>query len=67
MHVRRPLFALGIFFFGVALVFLTGGVSLGEINYFTSGFGFSSFSYSTIPALVSFLLAGILLAKSFTD
>ena len=66
MHIRRHLFALGIFFFGVGLVFVTGEIGLGGVTYMNSGHGVT-IGYAAFPAIVMFLLAAILLARSFAE
>ena len=66
MHVRKPLFVLGLFLFGVGLVFVTGEIGLGGITYMNSGYGVS-IGYAAFPAIVLFLVAAILLAWSFAD
>ena len=57
---------MGIFLFGVGMIFVGDGIPLGEITYEHNGY-FYGIPYWVIPALTSFLLAGVLLAWSFTE
>gem|GEM_PF-6123113 len=66
MHIRKTLFALGVFFFGVGIMFSGGGVQLGGISYANEGH-ILGISYWIVPAIISFLIAAILLAWSLTE
>jgi len=57
---------LGIFFFGVGITFAGGGILVGGKS-FTYGRYIIGIEYWVFPAMISFLLAGILLAQSFTE
>lgn len=66
VRIRRPLLALGMFSFGVGVTFLAGGIPLDTITYY-SDHHIYYITYDSIIALVSFAVAGILLAWSFAE
>jgi hypothetical protein len=67
MRIRKPLFALGVFFFGSGIMFVSNGMPfLGEIRWESDNFTYA-IPIWVFPALISFLLAGILLALSLAE
>ena len=66
MHIRKTMFSLGVFFFGVGIIFAGGGVGLGGVTHCSQGYCYSV-PYWIVPAIVSFLIAAILLAWSFVE
>jgi hypothetical protein len=57
---------LGIFFFGLGIIFVGGGVPLGEITYEYNGYIYGLSDW-VIPGIISFLLAAICLAWSIAE
>ena len=55
-----------MFLFGLGIIFVGGGVPLGEITYAYNGYIYG-LSYWVIPAVISFLLAAICLGRSIAD
>ena len=63
MRIRRTVLGLGIFFFGVGIV-LSGAVA----GYSTLSFSVTATPWSLlVDALLSFLIAAVLLAWSLKD
>lgn len=57
---------MGIFLFGLGIIFVEGGVPMGNISYEYNGYIYAV-SLWVFPAIFSFLLAAICLAWSFSE